>query len=146
MPGAVRCVAGAAYGRLAVVAGVTTETALVNAALGRAVERQAHLFQVQHSVDGFLGHHLGGVLVHQVVPALDRVEGMPFPVVFFDIGQRCTHSALRGPGVRAGGVKLRQYSRPCALTGFDGRAHTGTTGADNNDVVLVNLHAWCSFC
>ncbi len=104
--GAVCCVAGATYGGFAVVAGVATETTLVNLALWGAVERQTHLFQVQHGVDGFLGHNFCCVLVNQVVATLDGVEGVPFPVVFFDVGKCCTHAALGCTGVRAGWVKL----------------------------------------
>ena len=107
--GAVGRVAGAAHGGLAVVAGVAAEAALVDPALGRAVERQAHLLQVEHRVDGFLAHDLGGVLVDQVVAALDGVEGVPLPVVFLDVGQRGAHAALGRAGVRAGRVELGEH-------------------------------------
>src|SRR5215211_7683176 len=89
VPGAVRGEAGPADGCLAVVAGVATEPALVDPSLGRPVERQSHPLQVQDRVDGLLAHHLGGVLVDQVVTALDGVEGVPLPVVLLDVRQRC---------------------------------------------------------
>ena len=142
---AVRRVARTANGRLAVVARVSAEATLVDPALGGAVERQAHLFEVQHGVNGFLGHDLGGVLVHQVVAALDGVEGVPLPVVFLDIGQRRTHSALGRTGVRTGRVDLGQYGGAGALAGFDGCAHTGTAGTDDDHIVLVKLHSWMLF-
>lgn len=126
------------------VAGVATEAALVDPAFGRAVEGQAHLFQVQHGVDGFLGHDLGCVLVNQVVATLDGVEGVPLPVVFLDVGQCCTHATLGCTCVRAGGVELGQYRGACTLTGFDRGAHAGATCTDNNDVVLMDLHTRCS--
>src|SRR5699024_1121475 len=44
MSGAVCCIAGPAYRRFTVVAGVTTETALVNATFRCTVERQPHFF------------------------------------------------------------------------------------------------------
>ena len=97
--GAVSGVAGAAHGGLAVVAGVPAEATLVDLALGGAVERQPHLLEVEDGVDGFLGHHLGGVLVDQIVTALDGVEGVPFPVVLFHVRQCGAHSALGGAGV-----------------------------------------------
>ena len=53
--GAVGGVTRPAHGRLAVVAGVPAEAALVDAALGGAVERHAHLLEVEHRVDGFAG-------------------------------------------------------------------------------------------
>ena len=109
MPGPVRRIAGSADGRFAVVTGVAAEAALVDPAVRRAVERQAHLLQVEDGVNGFPAHDLGGVLVDEVVPALDGVECVPLPVVLFDIGQRGAHAALRGTGVRAGGVELGQH-------------------------------------
>ena len=137
---AVRGVAGPAHGRLAVVAGVPAEPALVDPALGRPVERQAHLLQVQHRVDGLLGHDLGGVLVHQVVTALDGVERVPLPVVLLDVGQRGAHAALRRARVGPRRVELGDDGRAHARRGLQGRAHAGAARADDHDVVLVGLH------
>ncbi len=95
--GTVSGVARTADGVLTVVAGVTTETTLVDLALGRAVERQAHLLEVENRVNGLLGHDLGGVLIDQVVATLDGVERVPFPVVFFDVGQSRAHATLAAP-------------------------------------------------
>ena len=95
--GAVGGVAGPPHRGFAMIASVAAEAALVNLALGGAVERQPHLLQVQYGVDGLFGHHLGSVLVDQVVPALDGVEGVPLPVVLFDVGQGCAHAARAAP-------------------------------------------------
>ena len=138
--GAVGGVAGPADGGLAVIAGMAAEATLVDAALGRAVERQAHLLQIEHRVDGFLAHDLGGVLVDQVVAALDGVEGVPFPVVVLDIGQRGAHAALGRAGVRARRVELGQHGRAGALGRFDGGAHSGPAGTHDHYVVSVELH------
>ncbi len=138
--GAVGGVAGAADRGLAVVAGVAAEAALVDAPLGGAVERQAHLLQVDHGVDGLAAHHLGGVLVDEVVAALDGVEGVPLPVVLLDVGERGAHAALRRAGVGAGRVELGQHGGARALAGLEGRAHAGAAGADDHDVVDVRLH------
>src|SRR5699024_2138698 len=129
VPGAVGRVAGAAHRRLAVVARVPAEAALVDPPLGGAVEGQAHLPQVEHRVDGLLGHHLGGVLVHQVVTALDGVVGVPLPVVLLDVGQGGAHAALGRAGVGTGGVDLGDHRGPGPGGGLQGRAHAGATGA-----------------
>ncbi len=135
--GAVRGVARPAHGGLAVVAGVSAEPALVDASLGGAVERHAHLLEVQHRVDGFLAHDLDGVLVGEVVAALDGVEGVPLPVVIFDVGQRRAHSALRRAGVAAGRVQLRQHCGACPRTGLDRGPHARASCADDHDVVAM---------
>lgn len=123
--GAVGRVAGPADRGLAVVAAVTAEAALVDRAVRGPVERQAHLLQVEDRVDGLLREDLGGVLVDQVVTALDRVEGVPLPVVLLHVGQRGGHAALRRAGVGAGGVELRQDRGAAALRRLDRGAHTG---------------------
>lgn len=140
--GAVARVAGATDRGLTVVAGVTAEAALVDLALGRTAERQAHLLEVEDGVDGLLREDLGGVLVDQVVAALDRVEGVPLPVVLLHVGQRGGHAALRGARVGAGGVELRQHGGAAALGRLDGRAHAGAARADDDGVVLVDLHGF----
>src|SRR5699024_11100043 len=132
--------AGAAHGGFPVVTGVTAEAALVDAPLGGAVEGQAHLLQVEDGVDGLLGHHLRGVLVNEVVPTLDGVEGVPFPVVILHVRQRGAHSPLRSPRVGAGGVELGDDGGARPFRGFQGRAHAGATGANDDDVVAVCLH------
>ncbi len=138
--GAVGRVAGAADRGLAVVAGVPAEAPLVDRPVGRPVERQAHLLQVEDGVDGLLRQDLGGVLVDQVVTALDRVEGVPLPVVLLHVRQRGGHAALRGARVGAGRVELGQDRGAAALGRLDGGPHTGATGADDDGVVLVDLH------
>ncbi len=140
MTGAVGGVAGAANRSLAVITRVATEPTLVDLALGGAVERQTHLLQVEHRVDGFLGHDLDGVLVGEVVATLDGVEGVPFPVVFLDVRQGCAHAALGRAGVAARRVELGQYRGAGAGAGFDGRAHAGAAGADDDYVVTMFLH------
>ena len=85
MAGAVGGVAGALHGRLAVIAGVTAELALRDAAVGRATEREPHVLQLVHGVDDLVREHLGHVLVGEVVTALNGVEGVPLGVVLADV-------------------------------------------------------------
>ena len=144
--GAVGGVAGAAHRRLAVVAGVPAEPALVDAALGGAVERHPHLLEVQHRVDGFLAHDLDGVLVGEVVAALDGVEGVPLPVVLFDVRQCRAHAALRRAGVAARRVELGQHRGADAGSGLDGGPHARAACADDDDVVaMFNDHSELMF-
>ena len=138
--GAVGGVTGPAHRRLAVVAGVPAEAALVDAALGGAVERHPHLLEVEHRVDGFLAHDLDGVLVGEVVAALDGVEGVPLPVVLFDVGQRRAHPALGRAGVAAGRVELGQHRGAHPGPCLDGGAHAGAAGTDDDDVVAMFLN------
>src|SRR5699024_10387613 len=140
VPGPVRGVAGAAHGGLPVVTGVPAEAALVDPPLRGAVERQAHLLQVEDGVDGLLGHHFRGVLVNEVVPTLDGVEGVPFPVVVLYVRQRGAHHTLGRDRVGAGGVEIGDDGGACPFRGFQGRAHAGATGANDYDVVAVCLH------
>ena len=141
--GAVRRVAGPAHGGLAVVAGVATEAALIDLALGRAVERQAEVLQLDDGVDGLLAHDLDGRLVTQVVGALDRVEGVPLPGVLLDVGEGGAHAALGGAGVGTGGVELGQDRDPALAGDLDGRPQARAARADDHRVVavMVDVHA-----
>src|SRR5699024_1540019 len=96
---AVGSIAGATNRGFTVIACVATETTLVNLTFGRTVERQSHLFQVPDRVDGFFGHDLGSVLVHDVVATCGSVACVPFPVVFFNVCQSGTHATLCCAGV-----------------------------------------------
>ena len=99
MPGAVGCVTGPPHRPFAEVAGVAAEATLVNASLGRAVERQPSVFKVIDGLDGLVGHNFGGLLVHKIVAALDRVVGVPLGFVFLRITQSGADTALRRTGM-----------------------------------------------
>ena len=99
MPGAVLGVTAALDCRFTELAGVAAELALGDLTFRGARKRQAHVLQLVHGVDHVFGEHLGGVLVSQVVTALDGVEHVPFPVVLADVAQSCAHPTLRRAGV-----------------------------------------------
>src|SRR5690606_7598108 len=139
--GAVGRVAGATDRRLAVVARVTAEPALVDAALGRAVEGQAHVLEVEDRVDRLLGEDLGRVLVDEVVAALDGVEGVPLPGVLFGVRERRGHAALRRTRVGTRGVELGDDRGVGARCRLDRGAHPGTPRPHDDDVVPVVMHA-----
>ena len=142
MAGAVGRVAGPRHRRLAVVAGVAAEAALVDLALGRAVERQAEVLELDDGVDGLAAHDLGRGLVDEVVAALHRVEGVPLPRVLFDVGQRRAHAALGRAGVGPGRVELGEDGGAALAGRLDGGPQAGAAGADDDGVVavVVDLH------
>ena len=61
--GAVGSGAGALHGLLAIVGGMAAEGALVDRAVGVAVERHAEVFQFDHHVRSLAAHELDGILV-----------------------------------------------------------------------------------
>ena len=138
--GAISGVAGAAYGGLAVVAGVPAKATLVDAAFRRAIEGQPHLLQVDDGIDGLLAHHLGGILVDQVVTALDGVEGVPLPVVFLDVGKSRAHAPLRRAGVTARRVELGEDRGVGPAGRLESRTHACPASADDDDIKLMRLH------
>ena len=120
-------------GRLAVVAGVAAEPALVDLAVGRPVERQAHVLELDDGLDRLAGEDLGGVLVDQVVAALDRVEHVPLPVVLLEVAEGGADAALGGAGVGAGGIELGQDGGVDALAGqLERGPQAGAAGADDD--------------
>ena len=137
---AVGCVARAANGRLAVVASVPAETTLVDLAVRRAVERQAHVFEVDDGVNRLARENLGGVLIDEVVATLHGVKGVPLPRILFDVGERCGHSTLRRTRVRTSWVQLRNDRRLCERSRFDSGAHSRTTRSNNDNVVFVVMN------
>jgi hypothetical protein len=85
---------------------VATEPPLGNLAVRSATERQAHVLQLEHGVDGFAAHHLRRVLVDQVVAAFHGVEHVPCPVVLLQVAQRGANAALGSARMGAGRVEL----------------------------------------
>jgi hypothetical protein len=114
-------------------------------AIGRAVEGQTHVLQFQHDIDRVLAHDIGRVLVHQVVAALDRVEGVPLPVVFLQIAQRRADAALGRAGMRAGGIELADDSHVGILGGVQRGHQASAAGADDDCVELVVVHGCAPF-
>ena len=131
--------------RLAVVARVPAEPPLVDLALGRAVEREAPVLELDDRVDGLLAHELRRGLVDQVVAALDRVERVPLGVVLLDVRRgprtsrpgrpRCasgwgtasrSRRSSRGPRPRSrpAGPRLRRRRSPRRTCGRSSSAQT----------------------
>ena len=107
--GAVGRGAGALHRLLAVVGGVAAEGALVDRAVGVAVERHAEVLELVHDLRRFAAHVLDRVLVAEPVGALDGVVEVVVPVVLGHVAQRGADAALRGHRVRAGREHLGQH-------------------------------------
>ena len=125
--------------------GHAAERTHCNVPVGLAVPRAApvlHLDQLR----GGLGHErLDHVLVRQVVAALDGVESVPVQGVTGAQRGRC--AALRRDRVAAHGIDLGDQGHPQAVAGLDGgdgRAQPRGAPADNDDVVLDNVHLYLS--
>ena len=73
---------------------VPTKTPLIDLAVRRAVERQAHVLQIVHRLDRFAREDLRSVLVNKIVAAFDGVVHVPFPIVFFLVSKACRYSTL----------------------------------------------------
>ena len=119
------------------VAGVAAEAALVDPPIRGSVERQAHVLEFDHGLDRLARQDLGRVLVNQVVAALDRVEHVPFPVVFLLIAESRADAALRGSRVGSRGIELRHDRRIDTGPGeFEGGPEARSPGADDQGIVL----------
>ena len=136
--GAVGGGAGALHRLFAVVGGVAAKGALVDGAVGVAVERHAHVFEVVHDLGRLAAHEFDGVLVAQPVAALDGVVEGVVPVVLGHDAQRGRNAALCRHGVAAGGKHLGQRGHIKACAGeFKRGAHAGAAGANDDDVELA---------
>ena len=98
-----------------------------------AVEDHAHMLELDDVARGFTGHDLNGVLVTEVVGALDGVEGVGLPVVlsaFFGHGR--VDTALGGIGVATDGVNFGNNGYISAVSvGLKSCPHTGESRAYN---------------
>ena len=123
---------------------MAAEAALVDPPVVGPVERQPHVLELDHRLDGLAGEHLGRVLVHQVVATLDGVEHVPLPVVLLLVPQGGTHAALGGAGVGAGRVELGQDGGVHARLGeLEGGPQAGAAGADDEGVVVADHAGTC---
>ena len=65
--------------------GVAAEPPLRDPAVGRAVERQAHVLKVIDAFDRLAAEDLHGRLIDQEVAPLDRVVGVVLPRVVLEV-------------------------------------------------------------
>jgi hypothetical protein len=89
---------------------------------------------------GLVAQDLDRVLVAEEVGALDGVVGVLLGIVVAGVPERRVDPALRGPGVAAGRVELRDHADVgSGIECGDGGAHSGATGPHDEHVVL-RLH------
>ncbi len=140
-------VGGAGRGGLVVVGirlGVAPEPALGDPAVGRPVEREAHVLQLVDALDGLLAEDLGRRLVDEEVAPLDRVVGVVLPRVVLEVRQGRGDPPLRGPGVGSRRVELAHDRRPDVQTRLERGHHPGATGPDDDAIEPVVIHGKCS--
>jgi hypothetical protein len=139
--------AGALHRLLAEVGGVAAERTLVDGAVRVTVERHAEVFELVHDLRGFAAHEFDGVLVAQVVRALDGVEHVPVPVVLAHVAQRGADAALGGHGVRTGREDFRQHGDVQAgFRQLQCGAQAGTAGADDHHVEVAGRNCSINCC
>src|SRR6266508_3868860 len=120
---------------------VPAEVALEDAAVGGAVEQRAPLLELQHPVGCLLRVELGHAPVVEHLAAAHGVAEVDAPVVLrVDVAQRRGHAALRHDRVGLAEQGLADDRRPGAAgRRLDRGPQAGPAGADDDDVVLVDL-------
>ncbi len=116
---------------------VTAERPLRDPPLGRPRERQPQVLEVVDGLDGFVAHELNGILVSQIIAALDRIVGMPLRVVFFQVAKRGPDPALSCAGMRAGGIQLAQDRGFRTPGGIQGCHQPRPAATDDDHLILV---------
>ena len=137
--GSVSSVGRAAHRLAGLKVGVTAERALGDLTVGGAVERQAHVLQLQHGINRLVAHELNGILVAEVVRAFDGVVGMPFGLVFFKVAEGGADPALCRAGVGTGGVELADDGRLRAARGVEPRHEAGAARPDDDYFKFMNI-------
>jgi len=118
---------------------MAAEGALIDAAIGRAIEQRAPRLELRDAVGRFLGVDLGHAPIVVHLAAAHRVAEMHAPVVFPH------HVAERRRGAPLGhhrvGFAEQRFADQGDFgflgAGFDGGAQARAAGADHDDVVVV---------
>jgi hypothetical protein len=116
---------------------VAAEAPLRDLAVRRAAERQPHMLQLDDRVDRLARQHLRRILIGQIVATLNSVEHVPFPVIFLGVAERGADAALGRPGVRPGGVQLRDDGDIGDPGELHGGHQAGPARTDDYHIVLV---------
>ncbi len=147
MAGAVGRGTGARRLLAAEVLALAAEAALVDATVGQARERHAGMLQFDHQMGGGAAHIFDGVLVAQIVAALDGVVHVPVPVVRQHVGQGRVDAALGRHRVGAGGKHLGDHRHIGLRLGQLQRgAQTAAARADHQRIEAAPRHGHSSTC
>jgi hypothetical protein len=101
VPGAVGGVTRPAHGRLAEIPGVTAEPALVDFSFRRPAEGQTPVLKVVHCPYRIFGQDSAGLLIDQIVAALDSIECVPLELILLNITERSADPPLCRAGMTA---------------------------------------------
>ncbi len=114
---------------------MAAEGPLIDLAVLQAIERHAHVLELDHHFDRAAAHVLDRILIPEIVGTLDRVVHVPVPVIFRAVCQRRGNAALRCDRMRARRKHLREHrDLQIAARELERRAHARTAGADDDGV------------
>ena len=120
------------------VLALTPEGPLVDLAVVQPGEGHARVLQLVDGGNGLPAHELDGVLVPEIVRALDGIEHVPVPVVRQHIGQGRVDPALGGHRVGARREDLGDHGHPHLGGGeLQGGVQTGAAGPDDEGVEMT---------
>ncbi len=101
MAGTISSVAGTRDRLAGLVIRMTAKPALRDAAIGKPVEWESHMFEFDDDLDRFLAEDINSVLISQIVRSFDSIVSVPLPSIFFEIAERGADAALGRAGMRA---------------------------------------------
>ena len=96
-------------------------------------------FQLVYDLDRLLAHDINRILIGEIIAAFDRIEGVPFGPVFFQIAQGRADPSLGSARMAAGGIEFCQDGRIAALAGVESGHQAGAARADNDSFKLMRV-------
>ena len=118
---------------------MAAEVALVDAAVGRAIEHRAPGFELAHAIGRFPGVNLGHAPVVHVLSAAHGVGEVHLPAVAVVVVRHGRgHAAFGHHGVRLAEQRLaNQANRDASIRRFNRRPQAGAARSDHQDVVGI---------
>ncbi len=117
---------------------LTTEGTLVDSAVSGTGEGKTSSLELEDGVGSLLAHVVNGILVTEPVGTLDRVVGVPTPVVLGHVAEGSVDTTLGSDGVGTSGEELGNASSLVTLgSKTESSTKTSTTGTNNNSIVFV---------
>jgi hypothetical protein len=135
-PGVVGGIAGPFHGLLTEFPGVSAEVPLGNLPFRGTAEGDAHMFQLIDPPGSIPDHDLHDILVAEVITPLDRIEKMPFPVIFFLVAQGRGDPPLGSAGMGTSGVNFADDCHIGLVRAFHSRAQPGQSSSHDDNVML----------